>query len=66
MDSSTVICRMSPFIILGVSGQFLLLLFYFGWKILLAKSVDPDQTSHYVMSDLGLHCLPMTLLQVSM
>ena len=24
--------------------------------------IDPDQTSHYVASDLGLHCLPMTLL----
>ena len=41
-----------------------LLLFYFLWKILLANSVDPDQMPHYVASDLGLHCLPMTLLQV--
>ena len=28
-------------------------------------NVDPDQTPHYVASDLGLHCLSMTLLQVS-
>ena len=31
-------------------------------KILLANNVDPDQTPHYVASDLSLHCL---LLQVS-
>ena len=35
--------------------------FYFSWKILLSNIVDPDQTPHYVASDLGLHCLPMTL-----
>ena len=39
-------------------------LFYFCWKILLANNEDPDQMPHYVASDLGLHCLPMTL-QVS-
>ena len=31
-------------------------------KILLANNVDPDQTPHYVASNLGLHCLPLTLL----
>ena len=25
------------------------------------KHVDPDQMPHYVASDLGLHCLAMTL-----
>ena len=30
---------------------------------MLANSVDTDQMPHYVASDLGLHCLPMTLLQ---
>ena len=35
------------------------------WKILVANSVDPDQTPHYVASDLGLHCLSMILLRVS-
>ena len=29
------------------------------------NNVDPGQMPHYVASDLGLHCLPMTLLQVS-
>ena len=31
---------------------------------MLANSVVPDQMPHYVASDLGLHCLSMTLLQV--
>ena len=39
--------------------------FFFCWKILLANNVDPDQMPHYVSSALGLHRLPMTLLQVS-
>ena len=30
-------------------------------EILLANTVDPDQTPHYVASDLGLHCSPITL-----
>ena len=64
VDFSTFICWTNPFVILGVSGL-LLLLFYFGWKILLANTVDPDQMPPYVASDLGLHCLPVTLLWVS-
>ena len=56
-------------------GSILLLLFFL-WKILLANNVDPDQMPHnvaantadpdqmphYVASDLGLQCLPMTLI----
>ena len=34
-------------------------------EILLANSVDPNQMPHHVASDLGLYCLPMTLLQFS-
>ena len=30
-----------------------------------ANSGDPDQTPHSAASDLGLHCLPITLLGVS-
>ena len=41
------------------------LLYCFSWKILLANTVDLDQMPHYVASDMGLHCLPMTLLRVS-
>ena len=32
---------------------------------LFANSEDPDQTPRSAASDLGLHCLPVTLLQVS-
>ena len=32
---------------------------------LFANSEDPDQTLHSAASDLGLHCLPLTLLRVS-
>ena len=32
---------------------------------LFANSEDPDQTPHSSASDLGLHCLPITLLGVS-
>ena len=30
---------------------------------MLASYVDPDQKLHYLASDLGLYCLPMTLLR---
>ena len=40
----------------------LLLLVYFFMENHVRKNVDPDQMPHYVTSDLGLHCLPMTLL----
>ena len=32
---------------------------------LFVNSGDPDQTLHSAASDLGLHCLPITLLRVS-
>ena len=32
---------------------------------LFANSGDPDRTPRSAVSDLGLHCLPITLLQVS-
>ena len=34
-------------------SSILSLLPYFGWKILLANNVDPDQMPHDVASDLG-------------
>ena len=61
VDYSTIRCWMSPFVLLGLSGSILLLQFYFGWKLLLANSLDPDQMPNYVASDLGLQFLPMTL-----
>ena len=48
-----------------VSGQFCCFNSIFWQKILLVDNEDPDQMPHYVASDLGLLCLPMTLLQVS-
>ena len=33
-------------------------------NIPLANNVDPDRMTHYVASDLGLYCLPVTLLPV--
>ena len=62
VDSSTVLCWMCPFVILRDVGP---ILFYFFKEILLANNVDPDQMPHYVAFDLGVHCMPMTLLQVS-
>ena len=32
---------------------------------LFANSEDPDQTPHSTASDLGLHCLPISLLRIS-
>ena len=32
---------------------------------LFANSGDPDQTPHSAAADLGLHCLPVTILRVS-
>ena len=44
MDSSTVICLASPFVILGVSNLFFVtFILFFLLKILLANNVDPDQ-----------------------
>ena len=44
VDSSIIICWMSPFVILGVYGWSILsLLFYFLWNILFANNVDLDQ-----------------------
>ena len=32
---------------------------------MLANNLDPDKMPHYVTADLGLNCLPMTVLRVS-
>ena len=51
--------------ILGVSVHFLILILFLMENHVLSINVDPDQMPHYLASDLGLHCLPMTLLRVS-
>ena len=50
--------------ILGTSGYEI---YIFLEKVakLFANSEDPDQMPHCAASDLGLHCLPITLLRVS-
>ena len=60
VDSSTVICWMSSFVILGCQVYFETSILFL-MKILLANIVDPDQMPHFMVSDVGLHCLPMTL-----
>ena len=56
VDSSTLIFWTSPLVILGASGLF---------RQFYSYNVDSDQTPHYVASDLGLHCLFVTLSRVS-
>ena len=60
VDSSTVILLDESICHFRSVWSSLSLLFYFDETI-----VEPDQASHYVASELGLHCLPMTLLWVS-
>ena len=45
-------------------GSFCRFYSFFLWKILLANNVGPDQTPHYVASDLGPHCLSTTPLLI--
>ena len=61
----TGMCWTSPFVVLGVSGLFSRFYSIFDGKILLANTVDLDQTPHYVASDLGMYCLPISPLRVS-
>ena len=51
MDSSTVICWTSPFVIFGMSGLCFPLNSNFDGK--------SSKKTLYVASDLGLHCLPL-------
>ena len=64
MDSSTVMLHESICHFRGVRSIFLLL-FNFSMEIIIGNNVDPDQTPHHVAPDVGLLCLPMTLLRVS-
>ena len=43
-------------------GSFNPITFYRNIPVLYANSADPDQMPHSAASDLGLHCLPMSLL----
>ena len=35
---------------------------FYCYHVLYARSVDPDQTPRLVASDIGLHCMPMSIL----
>ena len=45
-----------------VSRAFLLLMWFIEIPVIKTNIVDPDQTPHFVASDLGLHSLSMSLL----
>ena len=60
--SSTLTLRTGQFPISGVSGWFLFLSYFVIISELISNSVDSDQTPRSAASDLGLYCLPMSLL----
>ena len=62
MDSSTELLDRSISYIRGVWLVFLLLSCFVEMSELNTNSVDPDQLPHSAASDLGLYCLPMSLL----
>ena len=53
----TLISGTSPFPILGVLGAIFLQILI---EHFVANSGDPDQTRQYAVSDLGMHCLPIS------
>ena len=62
MDASTITLWTGPFPIEGVFDSVLLLAYFIEIHVLKSNTVDPDQTLRFVASDLGLQCLPMSLL----
>ena len=48
-----------------VSYKFILIACFIEIPVLTANSVDQVQMPHYAVSDLGPHCLPITLFGVS-
>ena len=58
------ICILNPIPILGTSGYEIYIFLEKKWLNYL-QTGDPDQTPRSAASDLGLHCLPITLLRVS-
>ena len=59
VDSTTIICWLSPLVILGCQVYFVIFILFL-MENLLANTVDPDQTPNNVASDLSLYCMPMT------
>ena len=55
----SIILKVSQYPILGVLS--VTLIFSQILRMILEVNIeDPDQTTHYVVSDLDLHCLPMS------
>ena len=65
MDSSTTSLWTSLFPIVKCLVIFLLLLHFIEIPVVNTNSVDPNQMLHSAASDLGLHCLPIALLEES-
>ena len=63
MDSATSTLWTGPFPVKGVACYFLLLPCFIETSVFNSNSEDPDQTLHSLASDLGVHCLPMSLLR---
>ena len=62
VDAPTLTFLIGLFPVEGISGYFLLLPYLMEIPVSNANSIDPDQTPPSVASNLGLHCLPMSLL----
>ena len=62
VDSPSVIYWTSPLVIIGVLSLFCCFYSSFDGKSCLVNTVGPGQMPQHVASDLGLHCLPMTIL----
>ena len=60
--SQTLTLWTGPFPIEGMSAWFILLLCFVAIPVFNTNSVDHDQRLCFAVSDLGLHCLPMSLL----
>ena len=63
MDSSILTLRTGLLLVERASGYFSLLPCFIEIPLFNVNSVDSDQTPHSAASDLGLHCLPMSILR---
>ena len=62
VDHSTTILWTGLFLVAGCLVSFYYFFVLKKFLFLNANSVDPDQAPRFTSSDLGLHCLPITLL----
>ena len=61
ITSTTSTLWTDPFHVEGVSGLFLLIPCFIEIPVFNAINEDPNRTLHSDASDVGLHCLPMSL-----